>query len=91
VKQHGRLITDYLRDILEPAQALQESLASVSSIEELRADRKTVLKDRRRADLTLSPAVPFPLDQSQVCTQPVPVEPAHHHLVLWLPRAAGLW
>jgi len=51
VKRHGRLITDYLRDILEAAQAMQEFLASVSSIDEFRADRKTVFAVVRAFEL----------------------------------------
>ena len=37
-----RLVVDYLRDILEAAEAMDEFVSSVDSVETLRTDRKTI-------------------------------------------------
>jgi len=42
VSKKRRLVVDYLRDILEAAEAMDEFVSSVDSVETLRTDRKTI-------------------------------------------------
>lgn len=38
----GRIVTDYLRDILEAAEAMEEFLSTTPSLDGFKSDRKTV-------------------------------------------------